>query len=84
MPAHKGGRGIKAPYTTTHVRVPVDLVEKVEELKQHYFDTKTTPQKPLTRNEAISLAREILKQKKSARISLSKLLTGLYGSEIEL
>jgi hypothetical protein len=31
-----GGRGKKAPYETTHVRIPVDLKSKVEELVEAY------------------------------------------------
>jgi hypothetical protein len=31
-----GGRGRKAPYETTHVRIPVDLKSQVEELVNNY------------------------------------------------
>lgn len=31
-----GGRGKKAPYETTHVRIPVDLKSKVEKLVEAY------------------------------------------------
>lgn len=31
-----GGRGKRAPYETTHVRIPVDLKAKVEELVEQY------------------------------------------------
>jgi hypothetical protein len=31
-----GGRGKKAPYETTHVRIPVDLKSQVEELVESY------------------------------------------------
>lgn len=31
-----GGRGKRAPYETTHVRIPVDLKSKVEELVEQY------------------------------------------------
>jgi hypothetical protein len=31
-----GGRGKKAPYETTHVRIPVDLKSQVEELVENY------------------------------------------------
>lgn len=31
-----GGRGKKAPYKTTHVRIPIDLKSKVEELVENF------------------------------------------------
>jgi hypothetical protein len=37
-----GGRGKKAPYETTHVRIPVDLKSKVEELVEAYRNNELT------------------------------------------
>jgi hypothetical protein len=33
-----GGRGLKAPYNTTHVRIPVDIKPQVEVLVSDYRD----------------------------------------------
>lgn len=81
-----GGRGKKAPYTSTHVRVPDALVLEVEALKRRYFNPDDEqPINPLTSIEdAMAIAKGILTQKKSARISLEKLLTALYGGDVTL
>lgn len=38
MVTHKGGRGIKTPYKTKPVRVPVPLVAQISELVSRYDD----------------------------------------------
>lgn len=38
----------------------------------------------LSLDEAVEMARQILKRKKSARVSMKSLLTGIYGEEISL
>ena len=99
-----GGRGNKASYKTTHVRVPVDIKGRVEELVEQYrlsltsgeLDESTnsltglddtneqSPEKMLTSlDEALKLAKEILAQKKSAKQSIVKLLTGIYKQEVK-
>ena len=82
----KGGRGKKAEYTSTHVRVPDALISEVEALKRRYFNPDDErPVKPLTSIEdAVAIAKGILLKKKSARISLEKLLTALYGINVTL
>lgn len=97
----KGGRGLKAPYESTHVRVPVPLKAKVEGMIASYKESldvevavsslvkpenplTDNPENLLTVNEAIEIATKILGQKKSAKISLSKLLSAIYGQEIVL
>ena len=81
-----GGRGKKAPYTSTHVRVPDALLSEVEALKRKYFNAEEEELiKPLTSIEdATEIAKGILTHKKSARASLEKLLTALYGTDITL
>lgn len=81
-----GGRGNKAPYETTHVRVPVPIKHEIERLieefregKQHYQENSLT-----SFENALVIAREILKQKKSARVTVEKLLTAIYGQNVEL
>jgi hypothetical protein len=86
----KGGRGLKAPYETTHIRVPVPIKDKIQGMIDAYKESldpnvgSDSTDKLLTRNEAIELANTILGQKKSARVSLSKLLTAIYGEDIVL
>jgi hypothetical protein len=85
MTVWRGGRGVKAPYETTHVRIPVAIKKQVEELSKAFKDN-TIGQLPQFTNldEATEIARQILKQKKSARASLKSLLTSLYKQNISL
>lgn len=87
----KGGRGQKAPYETTHMRVPVPIKEGVEELIEQYRESllseavKRSPNNPLTSlDEAIEQARDIMKHKKSARQSMAKLLSVIYGVDVSI
>jgi hypothetical protein len=86
MPKAKGGRGIKAPYETTHVRVPEPVKPEVERLISRFHETgEIGEEKPLTGiEEAISFAKGILLQKRSAKTSLEKLLTAIYGQKVSL
>ena len=81
-----GGRGNKAPYETTHVRVPMPIKPEIERLIEEFREGRTQQQEnSLTSLEnAIEAAKELLKQKKSARVSLEKLLTAIYGKNVEL
>jgi hypothetical protein len=81
-----GGRGNKAPYETTHVRVPMPIKSEIERLIEEFREGRTQQQEnSLTSLEdAIETARELLKQKKSARVSIEKLLTVIYGKNVEL
>jgi hypothetical protein len=53
-----GGRGKKAPYETTHVRIPVDLKAQVEKLTEDYRNNglSTSPEnsQQSTPNESIN------------------------------
>lgn len=86
MSKQLGGRGKKAPYETTHVRVPVPIKPQIEALIEQFKNGESeSSENPLTSiDEAVILAKSILTQKKSARVSLQKLLTGIYGVEITL
>lgn len=95
MSVSLGGRGKKAPYETTHVRVPVPLKAKVDHLIEEWrghVDTGTlSPTEPVTDlyktvdyaqlsfEDALIEAKKILVQKKSANDSLIKLLTSIYS-----
>lgn len=93
----KGGRGVTAPYETTHVRVPVPIKPKVDKMIEEYRELILSNEQPerdkfncsnamtlTTVGEAKALAQAILKQKKSAKLSLEKLLTALYQGEVKL
>jgi hypothetical protein len=82
MAAPKGGRGVKAPYTTTHVRVPEPIKARVEAMSQAYKDGALS--EPINFDEAVEIAHKILKQKKSAKVSVQNLLTAIYGKEVSL
>lgn len=81
-----GGRGIRAPYETTHIRVPIPIKPEVERLIERYrIGENTDDINPITGLESASvIAKNILGQKKSARVSLSKLLTAIYGQNVRL
>jgi hypothetical protein len=86
MDKPKGGRGVKAPYETTHIRVPVPLKDEVDALVSRYREQGDSQgnQSVLSVDEAIDQGRNILKQKKSAKISIEKLLTAIYRQTITL
>ncbi len=85
MTAWKGGRGVKAPYETTHVRIPVAIKEEVEALSRAFKEGHSVESKEFTSlEEAIEICQKIIKQKKSARVSLENLLTALYKQEVHL
>lgn len=85
MAVWKGGRGVKAPYESTHVRVPVPIKEEVEKLIEKFKSGDKEEEKQLpSLEESVEIARVILNQKKSARVSVEKLLTGIYGVEVSL
>lgn len=81
-----GGRGKKAAYTSTHVRVPEPLVSEVEALKRKFFGVEEEEAvNPLpTLENAMAIAKGILLNKKSAKLSLEKLLTALYNTQVKL
>jgi len=96
-----GGRGKKATYETTHVRVPLpvkDEVMRVIEAFRGKEDSSTINPltalhensltgngiKLLTSLEAIEIAKNLLSQKKSARISMEKLISAIYGETVKL
>jgi len=92
----KGGRGHTAPYTTTHLRVPTAIKEQlqlaVDNYKELVLSGEVDPDQKIdlwetkisNKDEAVEIARGILKGKKSAKESMTKLLTALYGEKIDL
>jgi hypothetical protein len=81
-----GGRGHKAPYETTHMRVPVPVKEKVEQIIEEFRSGSVADSSRLFTSveDAVNAAQQILKQKKSARESMKKLLMSIYGVEVDI
>lgn len=85
MSVWKGGRGVKAPYESTHVRVPLPVKEKVEAIIQAFKDGEVQEQQSkLSDDEMIDIAKNILKHKKSAKISLETFLRTILKKEVSL
>lgn len=104
----KGGRGKKAPYETTHIRIPRPLKPLIDKLISKYRElveqgqateglldslaSSLDDQKPvnklsdchLSKQEAIELAEKLYNQKKSKKETITKLLTSIYGGDIDL
>lgn len=98
----KGGRGKKAPYKTSHIRVPLALKPAVEraiaEFRELALNGEIDPEFPISQTgelqlkkseqdnllpsleEATEIAEKLLKQKQSARKTVEKLLSKLYGN----
>lgn len=83
MTVWKGGRGVKASYETTHVRVPLPVKAKVEAIINAFKDGEIEDSQ-LSEEELIQIAKDILKQKKSAKISMQSLLKVIFKKEIVL
>lgn len=86
-----GGRGNKAPYETTHLRVPVPIKSEVEALIDNYRNNLLTGkecdtiEKSLTSlEEAKEVAKKIVKSKKSAKESMARLLSAVYKTIVTL
>lgn len=81
-----GGRGQKAPYETTHVRVPVPIKPDVERLIDQFKEgiSRETENSLTSIDDAVAIAKGVLLSKKSARVSMQKLLTAIYGQNVEL
>lgn len=81
-----GGRGKKAPYETTHIRVPIPIKSRVEAMIEEFRSGENTVEEnpSVSLEDALSIAQDILKQKKSARVSMERLIAVLYKTEIKL
>jgi hypothetical protein len=91
-----GGRGKKAPYETAVVRVPVDLMSAIDEMVESYRisaikgESLQVSEKPkpaisiigVTYQEVIQEVFKILRLKKSASESISRLLKFIYDVDI--
>ena len=86
MSKPKGGRGKRAPYETTVVRVPDPVLEQVEAICEAYRNGEVLPdKKPVTDFETI---REQVDQwRKAAKVGkdkLQNLLQLIYGVDVSL
>jgi hypothetical protein len=85
MDKHKGGRGVKAPYTSRTVRVPDPIREQVLKVIDSFYseEVETESSNALEADEAIVKARQILIQNKTSKRStqycLEKLLQVIYS-----
>jgi hypothetical protein len=83
-----GGRGKKAPYETTHMRVPLPLKTQIEKLIEDYrlsaidgIDRPSSELIPI--EEALKTAQKLLRSKTAKNDTVAKLLTSIYGVEIK-
>jgi hypothetical protein len=86
----RGGRGQRAPYETTTVRVPKPILSDVEQLIGQYRaqvlggENMVSDQK-LDLEAAIIKSQELLGDKKaSKKVTIKKLLEAIYGQQIKL
>lgn len=76
----KGGRGKTAPYATTHLRVPEPIKESLQAIIDGW---RESGELPMNEAQALEVARQILKYKKSARESMRRLISEIYGCEVQ-
>jgi len=77
-----GGRGKKSSYVSTHVRIPDDIKDDVEFLKQMYFDGELDQWKESVKEDA-KLAEEyrrILASEKTSDLQPYNLLTSFSAT----
>jgi hypothetical protein len=85
MNKHKGGRGVKAPYSSKVLRIPEPILESVESLLDDFYNGADNPLKnySLDSTVATAQAKEILEQnkisKRSTKVCLEKLLQVIYA-----
>jgi hypothetical protein len=82
-----GGRGKKAPYETTHLRIPVPIKADIEKLIDNYRlsvidGIEFQDNGLMSVEDAKLLTRKLIKAKTSKIDTLVKLLTSIYDVEI--
>lgn len=90
-----GGRGIKAPYESTHIRVPVPLKPQIEAIIEDYREVVTQDINLLTSyqisaninpltglQEAKQIAKKHLRAKREKTQMIANLLSDLYQTEV--
>jgi hypothetical protein len=85
MNKHKGGRGVKAPYSSKVLRIPEPILDDVEKLLDEFYNGSENPLKNYSLDSTVATqqAIEILEQnktsKRSTKICLEKLLQVIYA-----
>lgn len=81
-----GGRGIRAAYKTKMVRCPEPMQPAVRQLIESYHERGGILQRytTVTLEDAIDIAACILSKRVSAKTAILKLLTSIYGLDVEL
>jgi hypothetical protein len=84
MQKPKGGRGVKAPYDSTHVRIPSPLKTRVEVLKRMYFDGIPDYEYMPDIKEAMIESKKIVDSCSSSLEVAEKILEFVYGCHVSL
>lgn len=82
MTEYKGGRGKKAPYETEVVRIPKPVLAEVMQIVSSFKDGEFKEDSP-DLNTSIDFAKKILNGKKSAKVSMVKLIAFIYSEKEE-
>lgn len=89
----KGGRGKKSPWDGQQdkiIRCPAPIAEEVRQFIADWKTEQLTGESPNTEelvtgfSAAVLIAKKVLKQKKSARVSIEKLLSEMYRRNVDL
>lgn len=83
----KGGRGIKAPYETTHLRIPLPIKAEIEKLIDNYRASVIDGIEPenngiIPLQDAIELCQKLMRAKTTKIDSFCKLLTAIYKTDV--
>ena len=84
----KGGRGRKVPYQTCTVRIPAAIRDQVDRMASQYRASVIEGSEfsydlgHPTLDQAIMLAKKVLKQKRSAKYTIINLLQVMYNTKL--
>jgi hypothetical protein len=86
MTIPKGGRGVKAPYETTVIRVPKPIeAQTLQQIQDFREGKKRVLEEHPSKQDMIALANSLMSAKKSKKLALEKLLQVFYkDNEIKL
>jgi hypothetical protein len=83
-----GGRGKKAPYATTHLRIPIPIKPQIESMIESYRlsvidGIESQESEVMALGDAIELSKKLLRSKTAKVDTVIKLLTAIYQTEIK-
>jgi hypothetical protein len=83
----RGGRGIKAPYETTHLRIPLPIKADIEKLIDNYRASVLDGIEPenndlISLQDAIALYKKLTRSKVIRIDTVAKLLTAIYKTDV--